>query len=197
VPGRPVDRPESRISVQNLRMFKIVETFDFSKNHIRAEDKYGRVPNSPSTPPPRQTQSPLISLARAFPARQAEIPRLNRQSMSHNGLRRSVALLKQLRNNGLQYGAPTSQTANIGEFSSKMARGSPHQPAPYGARFVSLKHVQQRMKSVGNIQKITAAMKMVASSRLKAAQTRMVGPGGFYCSHPILVTLFRVQSAVQ
>ena len=33
--------------------------------------------------------------------------------------------------------------------------------------------VQQRMKSVGNIQKITAAMKMVAASRLKGAQTRM------------------------
>lgn len=29
------------------------------------------------------------------------------------------------------------------------------------------------MKSVGNIQKITAAMKMVAASRLKGAQTKM------------------------
>jgi|TARA_B110000977_G_scaffold186804_1_gene253199 F-type H+-transporting ATPase subunit gamma len=38
---------------------------------------------------------------------------------------------------------------------------------------VSLQIVQQRMKSVGNIQKITAAMKMVAASRLKGAQTRM------------------------
>jgi F-type H+-transporting ATPase subunit gamma len=33
--------------------------------------------------------------------------------------------------------------------------------------------VAQRMKSVGNIQKITAAMKMVAASRLKGAQTKM------------------------
>ena len=38
---------------------------------------------------------------------------------------------------------------------------------------MSLQIVQQRMKSVGNIQKITAAMKMVAASRLKGAQTRM------------------------
>jgi F-type H+-transporting ATPase subunit gamma len=45
--------------------------------------------------------------------------------------------------------------------------------APYGSRFVSLQIVQQRMKSVGNIQKITAAMKMVAASRLKGAQVKM------------------------
>lgn len=45
--------------------------------------------------------------------------------------------------------------------------------APYGSRFVSLQVVAQRMKSVGNIQKITAAMKMVAASRLKGAQTKM------------------------
>jgi len=38
---------------------------------------------------------------------------------------------------------------------------------------VSLQVVAQRMKSVGNIQKITAAMKMVAASRLKGAQTKM------------------------
>jgi F-type H+-transporting ATPase subunit gamma len=35
------------------------------------------------------------------------------------------------------------------------------------------------MKSVGNIQKITAAMKMVAASRLKGAQTRMEKSRGF------------------
>lgn len=38
---------------------------------------------------------------------------------------------------------------------------------------MSLQIVQQRMKSVGNIQKITAAMKMVAASRLKGAQVKM------------------------
>ena len=42
-----------------------------------------------------------------------------------------------------------------------------------GIRTVSLQVVAQRMKSVGNIQKITAAMKMVAASRLKGAQTKM------------------------
>jgi len=33
--------------------------------------------------------------------------------------------------------------------------------------------VKQRMKSVGNIAKITKAMKMVAASRLRGVQTRM------------------------
>ena len=42
-----------------------------------------------------------------------------------------------------------------------------------GNRYVSLQVVAQRMKSVGNIQKITAAMKMVAASRLKGAQMKM------------------------
>ena len=44
---------------------------------------------------------------------------------------------------------------------------------PAGSRCVSLQVVAQRMKSVGNIQKITAAMKMVAASRLKGAQMKM------------------------
>ena len=44
---------------------------------------------------------------------------------------------------------------------------------PHGSRLISLQVVAQRMKSVGNIQKITAAMKMVAASRLKGAQTKM------------------------
>ena len=43
---------------------------------------------------------------------------------------------------------------------------------PFGARSISLQAVQIRMKSVGNIQKITKAMKMVAASRLKGAETR-------------------------
>ena len=44
--------------------------------------------------------------------------------------------------------------------------------APEGARGISLQAVKIRMRSVGNIQKITKAMKMVAASRLKGAQTK-------------------------
>jgi F-type H+-transporting ATPase subunit gamma len=75
--------------------------------------------------------------------------------MSGNGLRRTAALLKHLRSNN-----------GKGPVRSDLF-------APYGSRFVSLQIVAQRMKSVGNIQKITAAMKMVAASRLKGAQTKM------------------------
>ena len=39
-------------------------------------------------------------------------------------------------------------------------------------RTISLQAVKIRMRSVGNIQKITKAMKMVAASRLKGAQTK-------------------------
>ena len=45
--------------------------------------------------------------------------------------------------------------------------------APSGTRSVSLQIVAQRMKSVGNIQKITAAMKMVAAARGGRQQTKM------------------------
>lgn len=40
-----------------------------------------------------------------------------------------------------------------------------------GVRYVSQQAVKQRMKSVENIQKITKAMKMVAASKMRAAQT--------------------------
>jgi F0F1-type ATP synthase gamma subunit len=40
--------------------------------------------------------------------------------------------------------------------------------------------VQQRMKSVGNIAKITSAMKMVAASRLRGAQTRCEAARGLW-----------------
>ena len=43
---------------------------------------------------------------------------------------------------------------------------------PANVRTVSLSAVKIRMRSVGNIQKITKAMKMVAASRLKGAQTK-------------------------
>jgi len=44
--------------------------------------------------------------------------------------------------------------------------------APFGVRHASRQILQQRMKSVGNIAKITAAMKMVAASRLRLATVR-------------------------
>jgi len=44
--------------------------------------------------------------------------------------------------------------------------------APFGVRHASRQILQQRMRSVGNIAKITAAMKMVAASRLRLATAR-------------------------
>ena len=60
------------------------------------------------------------------------------------------------------------------------------------------------MKSVGNIQKITAAMKMVAASRLKGAQTKMEKSRGLVepmfrmlgdqpGKSPLTSSIFRVQ----
>lgn len=51
---------------------------------------------------------------------------------------------------------------------------------PFGARFASRQILQQRMKSVGNIAKITSAMKMVAASRLRGAQTRCEAARGLW-----------------
>jgi len=50
--------------------------------------------------------------------------------------------------------------------------------APAGARHVSLATVKLRMRSVGNIGKITKAMKMVAASRLRGAQEKMTTSRG-------------------
>ena len=47
---------------------------------------------------------------------------------------------------------------------------------------MSLQIVAQRMKSVGNIQKITAAMKMVAASRLKEARRPRWRSRAAWCS---------------
>jgi len=52
--------------------------------------------------------------------------------------------------------------------------------APFGARHASRQILQQRMKSVGNISKITSAMKMVAASRLRGAQTRVEASRGIW-----------------
>merc|ERR1712232_164537 len=48
-----------------------------------------------------------------------------------------------------------------------------------GARFASMQIVKSRMKSVGNISKITKAMKMVAASRLRGVQTATENSRGF------------------
>jgi len=50
---------------------------------------------------------------------------------------------------------------------------------PEDARHASRQIVKQRMRSVGNISKITAAMKMVAASRLRGTQTKMEQSRGF------------------
>mmetsp|Transcript_2671 Transcript_2671/g.3031 ORF Transcript_2671/g.3031 Transcript_2671/m.3031 type:complete len:323 (+) Transcript_2671:68-1036(+) len=50
----------------------------------------------------------------------------------------------------------------------------------FGDRHASRQILQQRMKSVSNIQKITAAMKMVAASRLRGAQTRAENSRGIW-----------------
>jgi len=52
--------------------------------------------------------------------------------------------------------------------------------APFGVRHASRQILQQRMKSVGNIAKITAAMKMVAASRLRLATVRAVESRGIW-----------------
>jgi len=97
--------------------------------------------------------------------------------MTTRGFRRSVALLKKLRNDAVTVRClPAFQTADAGKIARvSLSNGT----EPCGSRSVSLQVVAQRMKSVGNIQKITAAMKMVAASRLKGAQTRMEKSRGF------------------
>merc|ERR1712086_679574 len=70
---------------------------------------------------------------------------------------------------GAQRAFLSAQSKYIFDLVSPKANGF----RPAGSRSVSLQVVAQRMKSVGNIQKITAAMKMVAASRLKGAQMKM------------------------
>merc|ERR1712216_1099840 len=86
-------------------------------------------------------------------ATSSEPTRAGCSTMASNGFQRTSALLRTLR------------SANV--------TSAPVTLAPSGTRSVSLQIVAQRMKSVGNIQKITAAMKMLAASRLKGAQTKM------------------------
>ncbi|KAK3236401.1 hypothetical protein CYMTET_43199 [Cymbomonas tetramitiformis] len=52
--------------------------------------------------------------------------------------------------------------------------------APFGVRHASRQILQQRMKSVKNISKITAAMKMVAASRLRGAQAKAEAAQGIW-----------------
>merc|ERR1712205_45798 len=46
-------------------------------------------------------------------------------------------------------------------------------------RFASQLETQQKMKSIGNIMKITKAMKMVAAARMKSAQNKVEACRGF------------------
>merc|ERR1712137_870418 len=55
---------------------------------------------------------------------------------------------------------------------------------PDGARFASLKALKSRVTSVKSIQKITKAMKMVAASKLRGAQSRMEASRPFVDSSP-------------
>ncbi|KAG8458861.1 hypothetical protein KFE25_004195 [Diacronema lutheri] len=65
-----------------------------------------------------------------------------------------------------------------------LAFGQPRLLAPDGARFASLKSLKSRLTSVKSIQKITKAMKMVAASKLRGAQTRMEASRPFVGSSP-------------
>ncbi|KAH9315162.1 hypothetical protein KI387_023789, partial [Taxus chinensis] len=50
----------------------------------------------------------------------------------------------------------------------------------FGMRAISTQIVRNRMKSIKSIQKITKAMKMVASSKLRAIQTRAENSRGLW-----------------
>ncbi|KAA8542546.1 hypothetical protein F0562_023698 [Nyssa sinensis] len=57
---------------------------------------------------------------------------------------------------------------------------APSEQAFLGVRFASTQEVQNRMRSVQNIQKITKAMKMVAASKLRAVQSRTENSRGIW-----------------
>lgn len=88
--------------------------------------------------------------------------------MASRVFRKSSALLGRLRESAVRTVVGTGPGAQ-GSLDFRSTVGS----CVDGNRYVSLQVVAQRMKSVGNIQKITAAMKMVAASRLKGAQMKM------------------------
>eukprot|EP00212_Chloropicon_laureae_P005253 CAMPEP_0197499000 /NCGR_PEP_ID=MMETSP1311-20131121/60802_1 /TAXON_ID=464262 /ORGANISM="Genus nov. species nov., Strain RCC856" /LENGTH=329 /DNA_ID=CAMNT_0043044739 /DNA_START=20 /DNA_END=1009 /DNA_ORIENTATION=- len=78
--------------------------------------------------------------------------------------------------------APASVCGAI-QSPSAVAPFPSQQQQPKGAvdmqqRFASQLVVRQRMKSVGNIMKITKAMKMVAAARMRGAQTKVEGCRG-------------------
>eukprot|EP00793_Prasinoderma_coloniale_P004697 PRCOL_00000458-RA len=64
----------------------------------------------------------------------------------------------------------------------KAPAGAAGNATPFGARGNAgqLNIVKQRMKSVRNVQKITSAMKMVAASKLRQAETKMHGSRGIW-----------------
>jgi F-type H+-transporting ATPase subunit gamma len=76
-----------------------------------------------------------------------------------------------LRQGGPNTGSRMTPSA-IGSTTTTNVARAESANVPFGTRSVSLQAVQIRMRSVGNIQKITKAMKMVAASRLKGAEQR-------------------------
>merc|ERR1712178_378315 len=63
--------------------------------------------------------------------------------------------------------APASLCGGLQE----LRKVAPHEGSTNQVRCASQLVVRQRMKSVGNIMKITKAMKMVAAARMRGAQT--------------------------
>jgi F-type H+-transporting ATPase subunit gamma len=92
--------------------------------------------------------------------------------MSRN---RAFRLLKdaRIRASATSVGGTSSRVGQTAAVNANLASAHPE-----GVRNVSLQIVQQRMKSVSNIQKITKAMKMVAASRLKPAQDKAMASRG-------------------
>jgi F-type H+-transporting ATPase subunit gamma len=81
--------------------------------------------------------------------------------------RRGLAALAQRARGSLGASVPSISGAQL-----RVANDAVSMLDPAEARHASRQIVKQRMKSVGNISKITAAMKMVAASRLRGTQLR-------------------------
>jgi len=100
--------------------------------------------------------------------------------------RGGVALAKALR---APAGAAFPQSALPAGTSSFLpaAAAAANTGSAEGARGISLQIVKQRMRSVGNIGKITKAMKMVAASRLRGTQEKMERSRGIVKPFPKLL----------
>eukprot|EP00252_Welwitschia_mirabilis_P006473 TRINITY_DN1735_c0_g1_i1.p1 TRINITY_DN1735_c0_g1~~TRINITY_DN1735_c0_g1_i1.p1 ORF type:complete len:329 (-),score=64.02 TRINITY_DN1735_c0_g1_i1:213-1199(-) len=82
--------------------------------------------------------------------------------------------LAALRKEGKRLATFTSSPCSLRGLidSSPFALSHVEEMHPFGARLVSTQVVRNRMKSIKSVQKITKAMKMVASSKLRAIQSR-------------------------